>query len=169
MPVISTPVDAVGPRPGSCTLTRFGPGRMSAIANLPSVPVTAVSFSLAAGCEYRYLRSGHRFTGSRAYDTGPRRRRRRTLLCFKRDRDHQSQQQTPLYQSEGLMKGSSYCVFLCVAEFIHDKFPRVKTECNRVHEGLQRKRRLPARARIVRRCQEQAERSSAQPLRFTYL
>ena len=30
-------------------------------------------------------------------------------------------------------------MFLCVAEFIHDKFPRVKTECNRVHEGLQRK------------------------------
>src|SRR5437016_1280415 len=70
---------------------------------------------------------------------------------------------------EGLMKGSSYCVFLCAAEFIHDEFPRVKTECNRAHEGLQRKRRLPARARIVRRCQEQAERSSGQPLRFTYL
>src|SRR6202030_4681607 len=49
MPVISTPVDAVGPRPGSCTLTRFGPGRMSAIANLPSVPVTAVRFFLAPG------------------------------------------------------------------------------------------------------------------------
>src|SRR6266851_392092 len=106
---------------------------------------------------YCYLRSGHRFTGSRAYDTGPRWRRRRTLLCFKRDRDHQSQQQTSFYQLEGLMKGSSYCVFLCVAEFIYDKFPRVKTECNREHEGLQRKRRLPARARIVRRCQEQAE------------
>jgi hypothetical protein len=113
--------------------------------------------------------SGQRFTGSRAYDTSPGRRRRNTLLRFKRDRDHQAQQQTLLYQSESLMKGSSYCVFLCVAEFIHDKFPRVKTECNRVHEGLQRKRRLPARARIVRRCQEQAERSSAQPLRFTYL
>src|SRR2546430_9760609 len=48
MPVISTPVDAVGPRPGSCTLTVCGPGRMSAIANLPSLPVTAVIFSLAA-------------------------------------------------------------------------------------------------------------------------
>ena len=106
---------------------------------------------------------------SRVYGASPGRRRRRTLLCFERDRHHQSEQQILRYQSESLMKGSSYCVFLCVAEFIHDKFPRVKTECNRAHEGLQRKRRLPARARIVRRCQEQAERSSAQPLRFTYL
>src|ERR1700686_293827 len=48
MPVISTPVDAVGPRPGSCTLMVCGPGRISAIANLPSLPVTAVIFSLVA-------------------------------------------------------------------------------------------------------------------------
>jgi hypothetical protein len=26
------------------------------------------------------------------------------------------------------MKGSSYWVFLCVAEFMHDKFPRAKTK-----------------------------------------
>jgi len=30
-------------------LTRFGPSRRSAIANLPSVPVTAVRFFLAPG------------------------------------------------------------------------------------------------------------------------
>src|SRR5258708_5325628 len=82
------------------------------------------------------IRPGHRFTGSRSNDTGPRWRRRRTLLCFKRDRDHQSQQQTPLYQLEGLMKGSRYWVFLCVSEFIHDKFPRMKTEFNRAPERL---------------------------------
>jgi hypothetical protein len=33
-----------------------------------------------------------------------------------------------------------YCVFLCIVLFMHEKFPRVKTECNRVHEGLQRKK-----------------------------
>jgi hypothetical protein len=59
-------------------------------------------------------------------------------LRFKRDRNHQSQQQTSLCQSEGLMKGSSHCVFLCVAEFIHDKFPQVKTERHRVHEAFDR-------------------------------
>jgi hypothetical protein len=31
-------------------------------------------------------------------------------------------------------------VLLCVTEFMHDKFPRVKTECNRAHEGLQQNR-----------------------------
>src|ERR1017187_10051498 len=49
MPIISTAAGAVGPRPGSCTLTLCGPSRMSAIANLPSVPVTSVRFSLAVG------------------------------------------------------------------------------------------------------------------------
>src|SRR6202035_3016751 len=92
-----------------------------------------------AGCEDRYLRSGDRFTGSRSYDTSPSPRRRRTLLCFKRDCDHKSQQQTLLYQSESLMKGSSYNVFLCVVEFMHENFPRVKTECTRAHGVLQRK------------------------------
>src|SRR5260221_3906467 len=48
MPVISTPGDVVGPREGSCRLTVCGQGRMSAFANLPSLPVTAVIFSLAA-------------------------------------------------------------------------------------------------------------------------
>src|SRR6202140_970244 len=91
-------------------------------------------------CVYRYLRSVHRFAGSRAYDASPGLRRWRTLLCFERDRHQQSQQQILLYQSESLMKGSSYYVFLCVVEFMHEKFPRVKTECNRVHEGLQRKK-----------------------------
>src|ERR1700674_5438361 len=94
---------------------------------------------------YRYLRSGHRFTGSRAYDTSPGRRRRSTLLCLKRDRDHQSQQQTPAHQSEGLIKGSSYCVFVCAAVFMHENFPRVKAECNPSHEGLTS--RLLARGR----------------------
>jgi hypothetical protein len=77
-------------------------------------------FLFSGRCVYRYLRSGHRFPGSRAYDTSPGRRRRRTLLCFKRDRDHQSQQQTLLYQSEGFMKGSSDCVFLCVAVYTRE-------------------------------------------------
>src|SRR4029077_16575912 len=71
---------------------------------------------------YRYLRSGHRFTGSRAHDTSPGRRRRSTLLCLKRDRGHQSQQQTPAHQSEGLIKASSYCVFLCIVVFMHENF-----------------------------------------------
>src|SRR3979411_1014879 len=104
MPVISTPVDAVGPRPGSCTLTVCGPGRMSAIANLPSLPVTAVIFSLAAAV----------YTVTFAPATGSPAAVRTTPVHAgadgepKRDRDHQSQQQTPLDPSEGLMKGSSY-------------------------------------------------------------
>src|SRR5579862_184569 len=76
---------------------------------------------------YRYLRSSHGFTGSSAYDTAPPWRRRRTLLCLQRDRHHQSQQQILHYQSEGLMKGSRYHVFLCVAKFEHEEFSRVKT------------------------------------------
>jgi hypothetical protein len=36
------------------------------------------------------------------------------------------------------MKGSSYHVFLCIVVFMHEKFPRVKTECNRVHEAFDR-------------------------------
>jgi len=58
-------------------------------------------------------------------------------LCFERDRRHQSEQQIIRY-SESPMKGSSYYVFLCVVEFMHEKFPRVKTECNRVLEAFDR-------------------------------
>ncbi len=36
------------------------------------------------------------------------------------------------------MKASSYCAFLCVVEFMHEKFPRVKTECNRGPDHLVR-------------------------------
>src|ERR1700675_540483 len=119
-----------------------------------------------AGCEYRYLRSCHRFAGSRAYDASPGRRRRRTLLCFERDRRHQSEQQILLYQLESLMKGSSYYVFLCVVEFMHEKFPRVKTECNRVHEAFDRAAQtlVPVRHMSTRRTYR-----SVEPLLFTYL
>jgi hypothetical protein len=43
------------------------------------------------------------------------------------------------------MTSSSYFVFLCIAVFMHENFPRIKAEYNRVHEGLQRTSRLPAR------------------------
>jgi hypothetical protein len=43
------------------------------------------------------------------------------------------------------MTGSSYFVLLCIAVFMHEQFPRIKAEYNRVHEGLQRTGRLPAR------------------------
>src|ERR1700730_1841675 len=46
---MATAAVAVGRRAGSCTLTLCGPSGMSAIANFPSAPVTAVRFSLAAG------------------------------------------------------------------------------------------------------------------------
>src|SRR5580693_3059847 len=80
-------------------------------------------------CVYRYLRSSHRLTGSRAYDTSPGRRRWSILLGLKRDRDQQSQQQTPDRHSDALMKTSSNCVFLCVAVFRHESFHRANTEC----------------------------------------
>jgi hypothetical protein len=59
-------------------------------------------------------------------------------LRFKRDRDHQSQQQTPLYQSEGPVKGSNYYVFLSVAEVTHEKFSNEDEMQLRVHEAFDR-------------------------------